>query len=69
MFAQSNYCMRHGTGRARDICHRIRGGRKNPSDIDFNIGFAVTGQDDDWRWSEQWLPHASWYLYAASMGH
>ena len=46
------------------ICNGITGGRTNPDDIDFNVGFAVTGKDEDWRWSEQWLPHAAWYLYA-----
>ena len=43
-----------------------------------NIGGSSTGEDDidfmpaayaddmlqNWRWSEQWLPHAAWYLYA-----
>jgi Glycosyl hydrolase family 9/Cellulase N-terminal ig-like domain len=37
--------------------------------IAFNEGFAVTGKDEDWRWSEQWLPHAAWYLYAVSLPH
>jgi len=37
--------------------------------IAFNQGFAVTGKDDDWRWSEEWLPHAAWYLYAVSLPH
>jgi hypothetical protein len=23
--------------------------------------------DDNWRWAEQWLPHASWYLYAMAL--
>lgn len=23
----------------------------------------------DWRWNEQWLPHAAWYLYAISLPH
>ncbi|HTR41199.1 MAG TPA: glycoside hydrolase family 9 protein [Pseudomonadales bacterium] len=50
------------------ICNGITGGRTNPDDIDFNVGFAVTGQDEDWRWGEQWLPHAAWYLYAVSLG-
>lgn len=50
------------------IVNGITGGRTDPDDIDFNIGFAVTGQDEDWRWSEQWLPHAAWYLYAVSAG-
>jgi Glycosyl hydrolase family 9/Cellulase N-terminal ig-like domain len=49
------------------ICNGITGGRTNPDDIDFNEGFAVTGQDEDWRWGEQWLPHAAWYLYAVSL--
>jgi hypothetical protein len=37
--------------------------------IAFNQGFAVTGKDEDWRWSEEWLPHAAWYLYAISLQH
>jgi len=51
------------------ICNGITGGRTDPDDIDFNVGFAVTGQDEDWRWGEQWLPHAAWYLYATSLKH
>ena len=51
------------------ICNGITGGRTNLDDIDFNVGFAVTGKDEDWRWSEQWLPHAAWYLYAVSLGN
>jgi hypothetical protein len=78
-------CMLHGAGRNNvaymffesyeynnapgGICNGITGGRMNPKDIDFNVGFAVTGQDEDWRWSEQWLPHAAWYLYAISIEH
>ena len=23
--------------------------------------------DDNWRWAEQWIPHASWYMYALCM--
>ncbi|HEX4122223.1 MAG TPA: glycoside hydrolase family 9 protein [Verrucomicrobiae bacterium] len=49
------------------ICNGITAGHDNPHDIDFNIGFAVTGKDEDWRWSEQWLPHAAWYLYAIAL--
>jgi len=49
------------------ICNGITSGRANPDDIDFNVGFAVTGKDEDWRWSEQWLPHAAWFLYAISI--
>jgi Glycosyl hydrolase family 9/Cellulase N-terminal ig-like domain len=35
--------------------------------IAFNEGFARTGKDEDWRWTEEWLPHAAWYLYAVSL--
>jgi len=37
--------------------------------IAWNEGYAVTGTDDDWRWTEEWLPHAAWYLYAVSLPH
>jgi Glycosyl hydrolase family 9/Cellulase N-terminal ig-like domain len=51
------------------ICNGITGGVTNPHDIDFNLGFAETHRDDDWRWGEQWLPHATWYLFAVCLGH
>ena len=41
----------------------------NEDGIAFNQGYAVTGKDEDWRWTEQWLPHAAWYLYAVSLPH
>jgi uncharacterized membrane protein YeiB len=31
------------------------------------LTFAEIGADHDWRWTEQWLPHAAWYLLAASI--
>jgi Glycosyl hydrolase family 9/Cellulase N-terminal ig-like domain len=37
--------------------------------IAFNLGSAQTGRDEDWRWTEQWLPHDAWYLYAVSLPH
>ncbi len=76
-------CMLHGSGRNNPpymffnsyeytnapggIVNGITAGYKNPHDIDFNLGFAATGKDEDWRWGEQWLPHAAWYLYAISL--
>ena len=50
----------------------INGITAAPDDEDgiaFNQGYAVTGKDDDWRWTEQWLPHAAWFLYAVSLPH
>jgi len=37
--------------------------------ITFDQGYATTGKDEDWRWTEGWLPHAAWYLYAISLPH
>jgi hypothetical protein len=50
------------------ICNGITGGTTDPEGIDFGLHYAVTGKDDDWRWAEQWLPHAAWYLYAVAVG-
>jgi hypothetical protein len=50
------------------ICNGITGGYTDEEDIDFGLRYAATGKDDDWRWAEQWLPHAAWYLYAVAIG-
>lgn len=51
------------------IINGITAALDNEDGIAFNQGFAATGQDEDWRWSEDWLPHAAWYLYAISLAH
>lgn len=51
------------------IINGITAGVDNEDGIAFNLGYAVTGKDDDWRWTEEWLPHAAWYLYAVSLPH
>ena len=51
------------------ILNGITSGLNNEDGIAFNQGFAVTGKDEDWRWTEEWLPHAAWYLYAISLPH
>ena len=77
-------CMLHGTGRNNPvymyfgsyeytncpggICNGITAGFNDRNGIDFQIPFSVTGEDDDWRWEEQWLPHASWFLLAVAVG-
>jgi len=77
-------CMLHGHGRNNipymffnsweytnapgGICNGITGGYTEDTGIDFGLRFAETGKDDDWRWAEQWLPHAAWYLLAISIG-
>ena len=76
-------CMLYGTGRNNitymffnsyqytnvpgGISNGITGGYNDPDDIDYDLGFAKTGKDEDWRWGEQWLPHAAWYLMAIAL--
>lgn len=70
-------CMLHGHGRnnphyekaypptAGGVCNGITGGFENELSIDFapQSGAALEG-DQKWRWGEQWIPHAAWYLMA-----
>ncbi|UFH54146.1 glycoside hydrolase family 9 protein [Spirosoma sp. KNUC1025] len=49
------------------IANGITSGLNNEDDIDFNLSYKMTGKDNDWRWAEQWLPHAAWYLLAISV--
>lgn len=48
------------------IVNGITSGLDDENDIDFNLPYAVTGKDYDWRWSEQWLPHATWFMLAVA---
>jgi hypothetical protein len=57
------------TGAPGGIVNGVTSDADDEDGIAFNEGFAVTGKDEDWRWTEQWLPHASWYLYAISLSH
>lgn len=50
------------------ISNGITGGFHEESDIDYLLPYRVTGADNDWRWGEQWLPHAAWYLLAVASG-
>jgi hypothetical protein len=50
------------------ISNGITSGFRDENDIDYLLTYHETGADNDWRWGEQWLPHAAWYLLAASAG-
>ncbi len=46
------------------ICNGITAGFTDEADIDF-LPAEVEGRGDHrWRWSEQWIPHAAWFLLA-----
>jgi hypothetical protein len=51
------------------IINGITAATNDEDGIAFKEGYAVTGKDDDWRWTEEWLPHAAWFLYAVSLPH
>ena len=77
-------CMLHGSGRNNPeygffsswqytnfpggIVNGITSGYQDGEGIDFNLSYSQTHEDIDWRWSEQWLPHASWYMLAVAAG-
>jgi Glycosyl hydrolase family 9/Cellulase N-terminal ig-like domain len=50
------------------ISNGITSGFRDEASIDYDLKYRETGADNDWRWQEQWLPHASWYLLAVSSG-
>ena len=51
------------------VINGITSGLDDEDGIAFDLGYAQTGRDDDWRWTEQWLPHDAWYMYAVSLPH
>lgn len=69
-------CMLHGFGRNNPeyqkswpnypggIVNGITGGFSDESDIDFLPEEAAEKGEHRWRWSEQWLPHAAWFMLA-----
>ncbi|MCF7944307.1 MAG: glycoside hydrolase, partial [Spirochaetia bacterium] len=48
------------------ICNGITAGFENEEDIDFLPEIVEGSGDHRWRWSEQWIPHAAWFLLAVS---
>jgi hypothetical protein len=73
-------CMLHGFGRNNPvyepdypnafggICNGITAGFHDEEDIDFLPDPYARQGEHRWRWSEQWIPHATWYLLAVCAG-
>lgn len=51
----------HGSGKG-GISNGITG--KNGKDDGSGIDFKVEDNGNEWRWSEQWIPHTGWFLQA-----
>jgi AcrR family transcriptional regulator len=75
-------CMLHGKGRNNPeypnqkgldnvkggVCNGITSGVNNEDDIEFFPKDFMFNYCENWRWSEQWLPHATWYFLAICAG-
>ncbi len=48
------------------ICNGITAGMEDETQIAFNPAPYCDDMAQNWRWSEQWLPHASWFMLAIS---
>jgi SAM-dependent methyltransferase len=53
----------HGTGRG-GISNGITGKTGNADGT--GIDYRTKANGDEWRWIEQWIPHAGWFLTAAA---
>ncbi len=72
-------CMLHGQGRNNPeyldfvpnvpggICNGITAGYDDENDITFLPKEYSTDFYNNWRWSEQWIPHAAWYILAVAL--
>ncbi len=50
----------HGSGRG-GISNGITGKDGNPDGS--GIDFKMHANGNEWRWTEQWLPHSAWFLH------
>jgi len=51
----------HGSG-IGGISNGITGSESNGAGIEFK----VEDNGNEWRWSEQWIPHSGWFLQAVT---
>ncbi len=53
----------HGSGRG-GISNGITGKEGNPDGS--GIDFKMHANGNEWRWTEQWIPHSAWFLQAVT---
>jgi hypothetical protein len=51
------------------VCNGITAGFENEKDIAFNPPKQKDDMLQNWRWGEQWIPHAGWLLLAMTFQH
>ncbi|MGL4545102.1 MAG: glycoside hydrolase family 9 protein [Plesiomonas sp.] len=49
------------------VCNGITAGFEDEADLDFKPAAYADDIMQNWRWGEQWIPHASWYLFAITV--
>jgi hypothetical protein len=49
------------------VCNGITSGFEDEHDIAFAPEPYSSRSDQNWRWGEQWIPHAAWLLYALAL--
>jgi hypothetical protein len=49
------------------ICNGVTSGFEDESDIAFDTEGLRDRPDVSWRWTEQWIPHAAWFVLAAGL--
>lgn len=63
-----NYLPHLGFDNAKGgICNGFTAGFENEHDIAFNPEKQKDDILQNWRWAEQWIPHAAWYLLAIAL--
>ena len=58
----------HAGGINNGICGLTTEGRGIMYEPGYRFGGFESDWADDWRRMEQWLPHSTWFLYAAALG-
>jgi hypothetical protein len=53
----------HGTGRG-GVSNGITGRKDQPDGSGIDFRFEDNG--NEWRWTEQWIPHSAWFLQAVT---
>jgi len=53
----------HGSERG-GISNGITGKKENGDGI--GIDYKTEDNGNEWRWTEQWIPHAAWFLQAVA---
>lgn len=49
------------------VCNGITAGFDDPNGITFKPEPQAEDMAQNWRWGEQWIPHAAWFMLAVAL--